>query len=532
MKNKKLFIAVLFLILTVSFSACNRAEDHKNNDLQSQTPASSTTDASAGTDDTPTQTDGEQTTVHTHSAKSVKENEVAPTCEAAGSYDRVVYCSECREELSRTTISVAKLSHSYKNGICIRCNAQKTSKGLKFTSNGDGTCSLTGIGSCTDNDIIIPSVSPSGDRVTAISAQAFYSCSELDSVRMPDSVTSIGEDAFYYCTFLQTVVLSNNITSLGDGIFSGCINLQYNQLDGFSYIGSEQNPYLVLVEANDKTKTEYEVNEKTVFISNHAFASCSNATNFVIGDQVVSIGSCAFQRCSSLVSITLPQNLTKISGQLFSNCDALESIVIPSKVTVIELLAFSFCKNLKSVELPEGLKKIESSAFNFCSALTEISIPNTVTEIQHGAFRDCSMLSGVVLPNSITVIPDSLFTNCSSLKSITIPSGVTKIGKHAFAGCASLESITIPSGVTEIGTQAFENCTALESIVIPAAVKKIGDNAFRNCSKLKNIQFEITDGWQCFDVNTPMTDFLDLSDTEQNATYLTLKYNRYTWKRK
>ena len=78
---------------------------------------------------------------------------------------------------------------------------------------------------------------------------------------------------------------------------------------------------------------------------------------------------------------------------------------------------------------------------------------------------------------------------------------------------------------------AFENCTSLESIVIPAAVKKIGDNAFRNCSKLKNIQFEITDGWQCFDVNTPMTEVLNLSDTEQNATYLTFRYNQYKWKR-
>jgi hypothetical protein len=89
----------------------------------------------------------------------------------------------------------------------------------------------------------------------------------------------------------------------------------------------------------------------------------------------------------------------------------------------------------------------------------------------------------------------------------------------------------IPSGVTEIERQAFENCTSLESIVIPAAVKMIEGNAFRNCSKLRSIRFENANGWQCFDVNTPMTDVLDLSDTEQNATYLTFRYNQYEWMR-
>lgn len=463
MNRKTLLIAILFLILTVCFSACDQAEENKNGELQSDMQNSSITDTSDETDDTLTQTDGEQTTVHTHTAaKAIKENEVAATCEKAGSYDEVVYCSECREELSRTAKNVNKLSHSYQNGACIHCNAPKTSEGLKFKSNGNGTCSLAGIGSCKDTDIIVPSVSPSGDQVTAIAASAFYNCIALDSIRIPESVTSIGNDAFAYCANMQTVFLSNSITSWGFGVFTECESLQYNKLGGLGYVGSEQNPYLVLECATDKTKTEYEVHEKTVFISDYAFHSCSNATRIVIGESVKDIGSAAFQRCSSLVSITLPQNLTVIKATLFSGCEALETITIPDKVTVIKNDAFAFCKSLKSVALPEGLKTIESAAFYFCSSLTEISIPNNVTEIQWDVFKDCS---------------------------------------------------------------------SLESIVIPAAVKTIKDNAFRNCSKLKSVRFENANGWQCFDVNTPMTDILDLSNAEQNATYLTFRYNQYKWKR-
>lgn len=497
MKEKKLYIAILWVLMVVCLFSCNQAPDNRKNDGEQPETSGLPTD-DAGT-----------TSSHKHTeANGVRENEVSPTCETTGSYEEVVYCTDCHEELSRTTKSIDKLSHSYKNGICINCQEPKASEGLNFKSNGDGTCSLSGVGSCKDTNIIVPSVSPSGDQVTAISASAFYNCVPLDSIRLPESVTSIGNDAFAYCGNLQTIVLSDNITSWGTSVFAGCSSLQYQKSDGLCYVGSEQNPYLVLVKAYDKTMTEYEVNGETVFLSNHAFASCSNAITIAIGEQVTDIGSCAFQNCSALVSITLPQALTEINESLFSGCNALEAVDIPNGITVIKNNAFAFCKSLKSIELPEGLKKIETSAFYFCSALTEITIPNSVVEIQEDVFKDCSALASVILPSGIAEISRALFKNCSSLKNITIPSGVTKIGSYAFGNCISLEEITIP-----------------------AAVKTIKDNAFRKCPKLKSVRFEMTDGWQCFDVNTPVIAPLDVTNEEKNAIHLHFKYNDYTWKR-
>ncbi len=43
---------------------------------------------------------------------AVKENEIAATCENAGSYDLVVYCDVCKAEVSRTTETVEALGHT------------------------------------------------------------------------------------------------------------------------------------------------------------------------------------------------------------------------------------------------------------------------------------------------------------------------------------------------------------------------------------------------------------------------------------
>ena len=48
---------------------------------------------------------------------AVTENVVAATCEAAGGYESVVYCTVCNEELSRETVTVPALGHDWDNGF-------------------------------------------------------------------------------------------------------------------------------------------------------------------------------------------------------------------------------------------------------------------------------------------------------------------------------------------------------------------------------------------------------------------------------
>lgn len=73
---------------------------------------------------------------------------------------------------------------------------------LKYTSYGNGTCAVTGIGNYTDVYVIIPEKSPAGDVVTVIDDKAFFGDTSIKAVHIPSTVMSIGKMAFGNCSSL------------------------------------------------------------------------------------------------------------------------------------------------------------------------------------------------------------------------------------------------------------------------------------------------------------------------------------------
>ena len=61
--------------------------------------------------------------------------------------------------------------------------------------------------------------------ITSIGKNAFYNCTKLTSVTIPDSVESIEEKAFAWCASLQSVTLPVGLKKLGGGAFSCCSKL-------------------------------------------------------------------------------------------------------------------------------------------------------------------------------------------------------------------------------------------------------------------------------------------------------------------
>ena len=336
--------------------------------------------------------------------------------------------------------------------------------GISLTyANGEWTVSAyTG----TATDVVIPK-SYKGKNVTSIGNYAFYSCSSLASITIPDSVTSIGEDAFYYCPSLASV------NYLGE----------VEQWCNISLNGFKANPLYngAKLYLNGTLVTDLVIPDTVMEIKDYAFAGCTSLTSITIPDSVTSIEVCAFYGCSSLTSITIPDSVTSIEVCAFEGCTSLTSVTIPDSVTTIGSSAFENCDSLTSVTIPDSVTTIGDYAFADCDSLTSVTIPDSVTIIGSYAFAYCYSLASITIPDSVTTIGSWAFYNCDSLTSITIPSSVTSIGNDAFARCYSLTSIVIPDSVTEVGEGAFSGCTSLASITIPDSVTTIGDSAFYNC---------------------------------------------------
>ena len=98
-------------------------------------------------------------------------------------------------------------------------SAVPASEGLAFLTNGDGTCTVTGIGTCKDKQIVIPSKAENGDRVTSIAVEAFKKVTSVTGVIIPGSVSNIGDYAFNGCSGLTSVTVGNGVTRIGKGAF-------------------------------------------------------------------------------------------------------------------------------------------------------------------------------------------------------------------------------------------------------------------------------------------------------------------------
>ncbi|MBQ8429416.1 MAG: leucine-rich repeat domain-containing protein [Clostridia bacterium] len=382
------------------------------------------------------------------------------------------------------------------------------SDGLEFTlSDDEMSYIVTGTGICIDTDIVIPStynnlpVTKIGygafeeftamtsvvipDSVLTIGTDAFRKCSSLTSVFLGASVVSIEDMAFYKCYKLESINIPASVKRIGYSAFDECGRLIYSDYEGGKYLGSNSNPYRVLISVSDRTRTTYTINENTSILYADVFAGCENMVTIALPNSIVFIGASAFRRCPRLVSVTLGEKLETIGSSAFYYCEELKNINFPNSLKNIGNSAFYYCTKLSNVSFGASLETIGESAFQFCYLLESVTFPLSVKEIGKYAFNDCTNLKNVETLNPNTIIgagfsscpietasvPADIISSISNknLISINVISG-DKIEECAFScgfgWCENLRKVTIAESVTTIARNAFQGCINLTNITV------------------------------------------------------------------
>lgn len=124
---------------------------------------------------------------------------------------------------------------------------------------------------------------------------AFYKCTNLWKISLPNSLTLIDFISFEGCKNLTIVNMGNNVTHIGERAFSGCSSLKTIQLSN-----------------------------SLELIGDNAFKDCG-FEYILIPDSVTTIGIGAF-RSSNLINVTIGLNVTSIGQSAFFGCICLENV--------------------------------------------------------------------------------------------------------------------------------------------------------------------------------------------------------------
>lgn len=282
-------------------------------------------------------------------------------------------------------------SHVYEDGICKTCSAEKiaTSPGLEFTINEDGRgYTVTGIGNCTDVNIIIPR-RYNGLPVTAIGAKAFYECGHLESVVIQKDIITIGEGAFQMCYLMSSITIADGVTSIGASAFEGCgylksvrIPASVTQIGYGAFFFCHELERVYVEDIVSWCKISFDGVGANPLANSDLYLNGERVTALTIPAEVEAIGNYAFSNCLSLTSVTIENGAASIGDYGFSWCFGLTTVTMGDSVTRIGEATFRGCSQLKTVSISGGLTAIDEGAFQWCDKLSTIQFRGTQEQWQ------------------------------------------------------------------------------------------------------------------------------------------------------
>lgn len=361
-------------------------------------------------------------------------------------------CSVCKEE-----------SYNYTKDV---------TEGLALKSNGNGTCTVTGIGEWDGvGALVIPPVNAENETITAIADTAFQNQTEITSLTLPPSVQTIGGNAFFRCTKLETIQFAEGLRVIGGGAFWDCVRL-----------------------------TALRMPDTVTTLGVQSVYQCRSITELHISRSITEIGAQTFDSIA-VKDLILPDNIVRIGDFAFCRGIGIETIVIPDSVTTIGADVFSRSNTIRSIRVGKNVRSLGANTFNQNSNLETIVFEGPLKDIPDGLFYMDSSLS-FVIPKETETVGEKSFARCKGvsvdpenehLKSVD-NMVLSKDGKilYSYASGDGAETLVIPDGVEEIYKSALYYAK-FKSISLPASLKTVRAEAFVKCKWLKDVTFRGTE---------------------------------------
>ena len=161
--------------------------------------------------------------------------------------------------------------------------------------------------------------------VTRIGGSAFYGCSGLTSIKIPNSVTSIWRSAFNNCSGLTSVTIGNSVTSIDYNAFYDCTSLKELRIeDGGTILDLGYDSTNKGLFYDCPLETLYlgrDLSYDTSYSYGYSpFYNIKTLKSVTIGNNVTSIGENAFKSCSGLTRVTIGNSVTSIGSDAFKHC--------------------------------------------------------------------------------------------------------------------------------------------------------------------------------------------------------------------
>lgn len=390
-------------------------------------------------------------------------------------------------------------------------------------------------------------------NITSIGAYAFAGCSNMTMCDLPETVDKIGQYAYYNCTSLEKMRIPDAVTSIQTYTFAGCSALSWvdcglgiQVIEPFAFTNCTNVRYIV-------------VNGTCTKIKANAFTGDTKAILLLIGKQ----SKTGFEDYTGIddAQSNPGQNVARIcylndidSGRILKRYPAnstTASNMDSETVRDTDLYAYAFDTDndgksdylhiagsasmetnwssktsvpwdelrgtLTKVRLEDDVQSVGPYAFTDCTALKYIRIGTNASVFKQSAFAGCSALENmsisvkslrndltstsdlfvgtgskengfaVVFEDTAEVVPNYLFQNCENLTNLTFGKNVQAINQYAFAGCVGLKSVYIKSdAITTSDPKVFTNAgTASGGFTVEIAA---------NVTKIPAYLFNSTDG--------------------------------------